>query len=169
MSIEHDTDILFHYALGVLKKGGGVFPQEYIDQLKEVIRFKLSLNNETDRGCALMAASLLEHRITELLRKNFVEDKSSTLLLSPSGPLGAFSNKIDISYALALIPQAMKRDLHLLRKIRNIFAHTTEVVTFDTPAIKDRCFELQYAGHNRSSMHPRECFTQANYSRYGLH
>ncbi len=40
----------------------------------EVLLFRATLDDETDRGCALMAAAYLDSQLEELLRKTFVDD-----------------------------------------------------------------------------------------------
>lgn len=161
MSKDHDTEVLHKYVLSIFDDLGAKFPKKYLVQMKEVIAFKLTLNDETDRGCALMAASFIEFRIGELLKQYFVKDKVIEELFSATGPLGSFSSRIDIAYALSLIPLAMKRDLHILRKIRNEFAHEPQKLSFKTPTIANRCRELKYAGNDRNKLEPRECFTRA--------
>jgi hypothetical protein len=47
------------------------------------------------------------------------------------GPLSTFSAKIDISYALQLIPQDVYKSLKTINKIRNKFAHTRTYLNFD--------------------------------------
>lgn len=55
----------------------------------------------------------------------------------------------------------MRNDLHLLRKIRNEFAHTPTEIDFRTPSIADRCRVLNYAGKARTTLDPRESFIRA--------
>lgn len=161
MGKDQDAEILNKFVLDIIGELGVEFPKTYLKQMKEVIAFKLSLNDETDRGCALMAASFIEHRLGELLETYLVKDEAVTALLSSTGPLGSFSARIDMAYAVALISKAMRRDLHLLRKIRNDFAHTPKELSFKTRTVADRCRELTYAGHDRTKLEPRECFTRA--------
>ena len=86
------------------------FPEHFM----EVFEFRKSLNAETDRGCALMVASFLDHKLQELLAAMFVDDpKVVSMLLTRSGSLGTFSARIDTSYALGLIGPNVRRDIHI--------------------------------------------------------
>jgi len=108
-------------------------------RIKEFMDFRTSLNQESDRGSVLMAAAFIEDKLGCLLESYFIQnDKVSKRLLRGNGPLATFSSKIDLSFLLGLIPENILNDLHLLRKIRNDFAHTASKITFETPAIKDR-------------------------------
>ena len=112
----------------------------------EVMEFRAGLRGETDRGCALMAAAFLDDQLGRLLRSVLVDDaKAVDELVGPSGALGAFSSRIEACYALGLLPPLARRDLHLIRKVRNEFAHTLSPRTFEEPSIASRCSELHYA------------------------
>lgn len=161
MFSEKDQDIINNFASGILQQTGVNFPQEFRLQFQGMLKFQLALRDETDRGCALMAASFLDNRIKQLIERQLISDKCTDELLSPSGPIGTFSNRINIAFSMALIPSAMRRDLHILRKIRNDFAHESIPISFETDHIKNKCYELQYAGENRKSLTPKDCFTFA--------
>lgn len=53
------------------------------------------------------------------------------------GPLGSFSAKIDIAYALGIITEQIFNDLKTIKDIRNEFAHPKELefLTFSSPDI----------------------------------
>lgn len=112
----------------------------------EVMEFRRALTPETDRGCALMAAAYLDEQLGRLLRAAFVEDvKVLDALLESIGPLATFSSRIDLCYALGLLPPLVRRDVHLIRKIRNEFAHAASPLTFEHARMAARCSELHYA------------------------
>jgi len=96
--------------------------EEQFDKLDQVIRFRLSLEVETDRGCALMAGAYLDSELKKLLKNHLVSnEKIQDELFELSRPLGTFSSRIDPAYLLGLIGPQAHRDLHLIRKIRNDF------------------------------------------------
>jgi DNA-binding MltR family transcriptional regulator len=105
-----------------------------------------SLGKETDRGAALMACAYLDDQLGELLKTRFVEDHSLTkaLIDTAGGPLGSFSVRIDVAYLLGVIPKSARRDLHLLRRIRNEFAHNPTAITFQDPKLASRAKELEF-------------------------
>lgn len=66
------------------------------------------------------------------------------ILLDNNGPLTTFSSRIELSYLLGLIGEQTRRDLNLIRKIRNEFAHTSNPISFETESIRNRCLELHF-------------------------
>ncbi len=108
-------------------------------RLKEFMDFRYSLIQESDRGSVLMAAAFIEDKLGCLLELYFIEnEKVCKQLLNGNGALATFSSKIDLTFLLGLIPKNIFNDLHILRKIRNDFAHTASKISFETPSIKDR-------------------------------
>jgi hypothetical protein len=127
----------------------------------EVVELRLALSKETDRGCALFAAAYLDGELEGLLRAKMVADERvASAILSPDRPLGSFSARIDVAYLLGLIPRLARLDLHLIRKIRNDFAHTARRLSFAEPVIAARCREFRYVILERDS-DPRHLFTNA--------
>lgn len=130
-------------------------------RLQTIIAFRTSLSAESDRGCALMAAAFLDSQLEELLRLCLVPDKDvSEELLSASKPLGTFSARIDMAYALGKIGPKARRDLHLIRKIRNDFGHDPNPIDFSLPLIANRCRELHFTHHDKKAK-SRSRFTNA--------
>jgi DNA-binding MltR family transcriptional regulator len=106
-------------------------------------RLGAKYENESDRAVALLAASFLEEQIKEALLSIFVEDKQVIdPLVSGYGPLSTFRAYIDIVYALGHIPKELHTELHLVKRIRNHFAHHPDVTDFNTQKVKDWCREL---------------------------
>lgn len=111
----------------------------------DVIEFRNTLDEETDRGVALMSAAFLEGELEALLKEYFINDNAVVgKFFSFNGPCGTFSSKIDMCYLLGLIGERAKRDLHLIRKIRNDFGHTATPLSFESQQISNRCKELYY-------------------------
>ena len=108
-------------------------------RLKEFMDFRTSLIQESDRGSVLMAAAFIEDKLGCLLESYFIEnEKICKQLLKGNGALATFSSKINLTFLLGLIPENIFNDLHILRKIRNDFAHTASKISFETSSIKDR-------------------------------
>jgi len=137
------------------------FPEYF----REVFEFRASLNAETDRGCALMVASFLDHKLQKLLEAMFVDDaKIVSELFSHSGPLGTFSSRIDTAYALGLIGPNVQRDIHLIRKIRNEFGHSHQTLTLNDERIRSRCSELFHFNYIEATTAPRKMFVKTTMS-----
>src|SRR5579859_4992858 len=103
-----------------------------LDRLEDVMEFRHWLTPETDRGCALMAAAYLDDQLSELLLSRFVDDtKLKSELFGASQALGSFSSRIDFAYALGMIGPTARKELHIIRKIRNLFGHEPRPISFD--------------------------------------
>lgn len=91
------------------------------------------LEKESDRGCALVAAAYLENEVTALLNQFFVKmNKSAQKELSDfNGPVGTFSAKIKLAYAMGLISSEVRNALDLIRGIRNKCAHLQKPFNFE--------------------------------------
>ena len=101
------------------------------------------IEEQTDRGAAIIGVAYLEQRLEEGIKTCFLSGLEVGDLFRPSqGPLGTFGGKIDIAHALGLLGPRTRRDLHLIRRIRNDFAHVFDPLTFESEHIKNRCDEL---------------------------
>lgn len=61
-----------------------------------------------------------------------------TLLDGPNAPLSNFSSRIDFAFRIGIISHQLARDIHIIRKIRNDFAHSYEPRTFEDGKIRDQ-------------------------------
>lgn len=101
------------------------------------------LTEQTDRGAALLAAAYLDDALKEMLQKRFVGQQNETVkAFQGNGPLATFSSRIMIAFLLGLITEMERRDMDLIRRIRNDFAHLHEAVDFSEPPHSQRCLEL---------------------------
>lgn len=129
--------------------------------LIQIIEFRKTINIESDRGCALMAAAFLDEQLIKLLESYFVDDTTiNKRLLGSSGVLGSFSARIDMAFSLGLIAKNIMTDLTLLRRIRNDFAHFSAPITFGSDSIVSRCLELKSAFVPKS-LSPRARFCRS--------
>lgn len=114
---------------------------------------------DTDQGCILLAAAYLDVGLQELLKGHFVQDrKLAEELLGNSRPIGSFSARIDLTFLLGLIGRRVHRDLHLVRKIRNICAHSLQPVEFSNREIDQRCNQFYHCVYLRGEVPQRVRF-----------
>ena len=87
----------------------------------------LELGRAGHAAHALYVASNLERSLEELiaLRMPNLSNTLNKQLFTGYGPLSSFSAKIDIAFALDLIPANLRRDLHAIRYIRTTL-HTLQ-------------------------------------------
>jgi hypothetical protein len=99
---------------------------------------------ESDRGSVLVAASELEDALTALLKARLLPslDRDDELFDGAYSPFNTFSAKIDLACRVGCINPPVRKSCHILRKIRNDFAHATKIKNFDNPATQDRIREL---------------------------
>jgi hypothetical protein len=101
------------------------------------------LYNGPDRGAAVVLGSLVERALEKLLRDKMRPDGTSSLF-KYGGPLADFSSRIQIGYALQLFGPETRKDLNIIRHLRNQFAHSRRPIRFTTPVVKDCCAQLSY-------------------------
>lgn len=137
-------------------------PEEFmIKRMQEVLAFRKALTKETDRGCALFATSYLDKALSDLLSCALAYDKKiENDLFCGNAPLSSFSSRIKLAFYLGKISKVERRDLDLLRKIRNEFAHHANEIDFESEKIRSQCRELSFSYHEKDQ-HPRGHFTAA--------
>jgi hypothetical protein len=92
-----------------------------------------SLSQESDRGAAVLAGSMVENWLGLLLRDHcarFVNKATSDELFGHSGPISTFSQRSLIAVAFGLISKRDFQELKRIRVIRNHFAHHPVGATF---------------------------------------
>ena len=126
------------------------YTQEYMALMKQEaphlmdhLRYLEVLSEESNRGAVLVTASMLDDVLTKLLLARLAEGKSATKLLTGfNAPLGTFSAKVAAARATGLISEEWRRELDLLRGIRNEFAHSV-TATLGDASILNKCNELR--------------------------
>lgn len=94
----------------------------------------------TSLACAILGSALLEHELEHDLRRLFKnnDDETWRRLTTEDGPLGTFSAKIVAGRAFGLYDETVFKNLNLVRGIRNAFAHSKRMLTFEEPAIRQQ-------------------------------
>ncbi len=129
------------------------------------------LEEQTDRGAAIIGAAYLDDRLAEAIRTRLVSDfdaityrggRLEKRIFKGRGQLEPFGAKIDLAYALGMLGEKSHRDAHLIRSIRNDFAHIAEKTRFSTPKIENQCAALWlpanmlWPGTKKPPAEPRE-------------
>ncbi|MCX6177777.1 MAG: hypothetical protein NT163_00080 [Chlorobiales bacterium] len=99
---------------------------------------------ETDRASVILTGSIADELLRTLLSARLIPVTSSSdeLFDGANAALGTFSSRIEMSYRIGLISVKFARDLHLIRKIRNEFAHNIHGCSFEDARVKSRVTEL---------------------------
>ncbi|MFL6690150.1 MAG: hypothetical protein ACJ8IR_08220 [Alphaproteobacteria bacterium] len=130
---------------------------------------KEASNSTSDRAMALMNASLVDAALQTLIKGHLVPMSKEELasLFERDGPLSSFSKLIRVSFAFGMINDEMKRNLNIVRELRNTFAHSRIFITFETPAIATACGLLtqwytEYKDVPHDKDHPRTKYLGAS-------
>jgi hypothetical protein len=104
---------------------------------------------QSDRGCALVAAAILDMSLLRLLldmrlRIDLTEGDISELFFERHSSLASFSSKIDISFALNIISRDEMKELDVIRRIRNSFAHSVAQISFNNELVTSEVSKLQF-------------------------
>lgn len=101
-------------------------------------------HNESDRAAAVLGGSFVESYLAKYMRSAMVEDVKDDVF-DNNGPFSTYSQRIQGAHAFGMISATTKRDLELIGKIRNRFAHHPLRSTFDTAPVTDWCNNLSTA------------------------
>jgi len=106
-------------------------------------------NEESDRGCIIVATSYIEYLTERLLRKSFSSDPKVIKdaidpLFGGLGPLSTFASRIKLSYALNLIDTNVYKTLNLIKDIRNACAHEFNTISFTDQIIKNKIDNIPF-------------------------
>ena len=112
------------------------------------------IEEQTDRGVAIVGVAWIEETMSAALESFLHSDqKSWDRLFVGNGPLSTFSAKIDLCSLLGMINGTIKSDLHIIRDIRNEFAHQIvhrsehTKLSFTSSHIRDKCAALKCIAH----------------------
>lgn len=114
------------------------------------------LQRESDRAMVVVGASLLEDGLREMIRTKFRvmngEKLKSLRIFDHDGPIGSFSKKITMGYALGLIDEQTVKELTDIREMRNACAHSFRPIDFATPELANVCKRLFSTDENLFKM-----------------
>lgn len=106
-------------------------------------QFIEEFKNESDRAAVILGAAKLDLLLNQLLQAALLPcTGKNDELLDGDGPLSTFSSRITLCHRLGLIDDDFCRALHLIRRIRNSFAHELSGVSLESGAHRDRIREL---------------------------
>jgi DNA-binding MltR family transcriptional regulator len=96
-----------------------------------------------DRAAVLVAGAVLDDLLKQALIRRLLPNPTRTDdLFDGDAPLSTFSSRISLCFRLGLIDAGLARSLHLLRKVRNDFAHQVTNCDLASNPHSDRVREL---------------------------
>ncbi|MGV3709648.1 MAG: hypothetical protein ACO1Q7_12490 [Gemmatimonas sp.] len=90
-------------------------------------RIVIKLEAADDRNLIIVGVSFLEELLSRTLKLTMLPGQATKRLLSPQGPLGTISAKIDTCEALSYLRRETCAELRQLANIRNAFAHRIDI------------------------------------------
>jgi len=108
---------------------------------QEVTAIFEELKTDGPGGVASLASALMEHLLEGAIKYRMVKLTSDEErdLFQGAAPLATLSARIRVAYAMGIIGKKVRRDLNLLREIRNALVHTRRRVTFETKEVSELC------------------------------
>ena len=107
------------------------------------IAFGEQLEQDSDRGAALVGLAFLDELLKRLFEAKMRTGRMTKKLLEYPGALATASARSDVAYSLGWIGAKTYRDLVTLRQIRNKFAHAYEPMKFTDAGIQALCAKLE--------------------------
>lgn len=131
---------------------------------REGIAFGEQLEQESDRGAALVGLAFLDELLKRLFEAKMLDGTIAKKLLNYPGALSTAAARTDVAYALGWIGAKTHRDLVTLRRIRNGFAHAHGPVKFGDAAVESLCVRLELGkpANTGSIATPRQQFMWAS-------
>jgi hypothetical protein len=132
---------------------------------KDLDRIFDDLERADDRAFIAVAGALVENALESTiigrLRAPSTEQEQN-VFFHDSGIIRTFGEKIWLAFFLKIIGPRTRRDIDLIRLVRNQAAHDMNPISFSgTPEIKGRCLELAFpktAYGPEFTKDPKACF-----------
>jgi hypothetical protein len=100
------------------------------------------IRNAHDRAAGIILGSLVEMYLEQLLLANLPNAKPE-IFSQPNGPLTDFYAKNQLAFAMGIISEALLKDLEVVRRVRNVFAHAVAPMRFSDPPITTECRKMR--------------------------
>jgi hypothetical protein len=98
-------------------------------------------DNESDRGAIILAATSIEDSLEHALTRWMValtadaDMEAKARIFGPEGIIGTYANKTWIAYALGIINKDARKEIDLVRHIRNACAHSRKPLSLQLPIL----------------------------------
>jgi hypothetical protein len=110
--------------------------QELLRQVKDEME-------GSHRSTAVVGAAFVEEHLTHVLNSRMIKDEKVTKeMFSPGRAFGDFGAKVDLGYLIGIYSKQAHKELTLIRRIRNSFAHQLDLNSFGRDDIRDHCQKL---------------------------
>ena len=96
------------------------------------------IGRQTHAGAAMLVGAALDRTLEDALTIRMVQlnREMRDKLFGEYGTLRNFSAKIDLAFALGLVDRQNYKSLTAIRKCRNLFAHSRDLLSFESSDIR---------------------------------
>jgi len=129
----------------------------------DLLEIVAEIRQSSDRTAAIVLGSLVERTVEQRLLAALPrhDERTAERLLARDGPLSSFYGKNQLGYALGVYDETILQQLEIIRRVRNVFAHSVLPIHFETQEIIDQVKKL----HRGILRHPIEFAEMSEYRR----
>ncbi len=111
---------------------------ELLRQLGDRGAWLTELEQESDRGAALLACAFLDAMLGQVLERCFISPEKGRQLFARA----SFGARLQWAVALGAISDVALHDLEVLQRVRNKFAHRLHGLTFESAEVREETRNL---------------------------
>jgi hypothetical protein len=103
-----------------------------------------------DRHAAIACSAVIEHDLKAAITRHLAPGASAKAIFDdyPAAPLSSFDARIRLARGLGIVSVAEEKDLNVIRRVRNIFAHSILSITFHQDDVSSLVSELRVMKHD---------------------
>ncbi len=106
------------------------------------------VEGESERAAVILGVAEIDQALRDLLESFFLPPSAASkkygfTLFGQDEPAGTLSARIELAYRAGLIPAWCQREAHVLRRIRNEFAHKTLAYTLASSPARELLLTLE--------------------------
>ncbi len=131
------------------------------------LKIRFSLSKESDRGCVLLSVSYLEDALGKYIL-SYLKGNNTFKKKILNYNLSNFSSRINFAFSIGLINEKLMNDLNIIRNIRNEFAHSFEIIDFNSSVVNNHIKNLNYNFRKKNEVSNRSQFTTYIFAFLGV-
>jgi hypothetical protein len=142
-------------------------PPESIDVIVgNVNDLKQAMNKGSDLSCALIGGAWIETILMSLIEHFLVDCEEAKALFDIRGELDSLSKCNRMAYCLGLIATSTYKNIKVIGRIRNTFAHSQSPINFANKNVVEDCDELDVKEDEDNPKLARDKFRSAVYTTW---
>lgn len=122
---------------------------------------------------AIIGALTVEHELELSIKarlRKISQEEWETILSDHEGPLGSFDRKIKFAGYLGILDASVQTNLDIIRNVRNRFAHTKRLITFEHSFVADELTKIvSHKGQRKKFAQSKKMAPQWRFTMVCLH